>query len=171
MDDIKALMGDIAQAYKQEKRQQKSNDIICFIADHWKLFTRTRADMMAVVGELGNRLPYTVDALCDGLGLPNNVFFKRMPVKDVAAAILNFPRSPLLDLFLKCKEVSYNKEACLVLVAGTRSIVITNMQTSFDNCQYDIWFRNGEDELHIFKIDDAPLRLPNLFNPKEKSYE
>lgn len=169
MDDIKAFMGDIAQAYKQEKRLQKSNDIICFITDHWKLFTRTRSEMLAVVNQLGNQVPYTVDALCDGLGVPDNVFFKRMPVKDVAGAIINFTTSPLLELFLKCKAASRNREACLVLVAGKKSIVVTNMQTSFDICQYDIWFRNGEDELHIFKIDDAPHRLPNLFNPKEKA--
>jgi hypothetical protein len=72
---------------------------------------------------------------------------------------------------MKCKDASRNKEACLILVAGRKSIVITNMQTSFDLCQYDIWFKNGEDELHIFKIDDAPMRLPNIFNPKEKAYE
>lgn len=171
MDDIKAFMGDISQAYKQEKRLQKSNDIIQFIQANWKLFTRTRSEMSGAVSQLGNQLPYTVDALCDTLGVPNNVFFKRSPVKDVADAIINFPTSPLLELFMKCKAASRNGEACLVLVAGRKSIVITNMQTNFDVAQYDIWFRNGDDELHIFKIADANFRLPNIFNPKEKAYE
>ena len=171
MEGLGAFMGDMKAAYQEQKRQQKSNDIIQFIQDNWKLFTRTRSEMSGVVSQLGNQLPYTVDALCDALGVPNNVFFKRSPVKDVADAIINFPTSPLLDLFMKCKAVSRNGEACLVLVAGRKSIVITNMQTSFDVAQYDIWFRNDEDELHIFKVSDANFRLPNIFNPKEHLYE
>ena len=169
MEGLNNFMADMKAAYQQERRQQKSNDIIQFITDHWKLFARSKSEMFAVTRQLGNQLPYTVDALCDALGLPTCVFFKRSPVKDVAGAILSFPGSSLLELFLKCKEVTSNKEACLVLVAGTKSIVITNMQTSFDNCQYDIWYRCDDDEIHIFHIKDAALRLPKLFNPEERN--
>lgn len=169
MDGLSGFMSDMKAAYQQERRQQKSNDIIQFITANWKLFARSRSEMSAVTQQLGNQLPYTVDALCDALGLPNCLFFKRSPVKDVAGAILNFPGSQLLELFMKCKAVTSNGEACLVLVAGTKSIVITNMQTTFDNCQYDIWFRNGEDEIHIFHIRDAQIRLPKLFNPRENN--
>ena len=167
MQGLDGFMSDMRAAYQQERRQQKSNDIIQFITEHWKLFARSRSEMSAVTSQLGNQLPHTVDALCDALGLPTNVFFKRSPVKDVAAAILNFPSSQLLELFQKCKAVVKNGEACLVLVAGQKSIVITNMQTSFDNCKYDIWYRCDDDEIHIFHIRDAAMRLPNLFTPKE----
>lgn len=169
MPGIDSFMADMKAAYQQEKRQQKSNDIIQFIVDHWKLFARSRSEMSAVTRQLGNQLPYTVDALCDALGLPTYLFFKRSPVKDVAGAILSVPGSSLLELFLKCKAVTSNGEACLVLVAGAKSIVITNMQTNFDNCQYDIWYRCNDDEIHIFHIKDAALRLPKLFNPGERN--
>ena len=167
MEGLQGFLGDIGAAYKQQKRQQKSDDIIDFISTNWRLFVPCRADMVAVTSQLGSQLPYSVDALCDALAIPTNVYFKRSPVSDIGGTLLNFEQSKLFDLFQKCKQASSNREACLFIVAGQKSICITNMQTHFETCKYDFWYRDSDNEIHIFKAIEAQTRLPNLFNPRE----
>lgn len=168
MNELKAFMSDIGEAYRKQKGIQKSDDIINFISTNWKLFVPTRSDMVTITSQLGGQIAYTVDALCDALGVPENVYFKRTPVVDIGGTLLNFEKSKLLDLFRKCREVSENGEACLFVVAGQKSICITNMQTQTETCNYDFWYRDDKDEIHVFRAAEAQNRLPNLFNPKEK---
>lgn len=168
MDDArKAFMANVSTAWKQQKRLQKSDDIMNWIVENWKLFCSRRTEMSAAVSQLGQQVPYTVDALCDLLGIPNNVYFKRSPVTDVGGTLLSFGKSKLLELFKKCREAQKNHEACLFIVAGQKSICITNMQTSFTNCNCDFWYKDEEDEMHVFKATEAANRLPNLFTHEE----
>lgn len=167
MDNINSFLSDIGTAYKQVKREQKSNDIIEFIEEHWKLFVPRRSAMVAAKEQLGQQTTYSVDSFCDLLGIPTNVYFKRSPVIDIGGALLDFGKSKLLELFKKCVEAQPSHEAVLFVVAGKKSLCITNMQTHFETTNYDFRYWDDTIEIHVFKAADAPLRLPNLFNPKE----
>ena len=169
MDGLQGFLGDIGAAYKQAKREQKSNDIIDFIETNWKLFVSKRADMAAAREQIGTTLPATVDAFCDLLAIPNFVYFKRSPVADIGGALLDFGKSKLFELFTKCASSQPSHEAVLFIVAGKKSICITNMQTTFETTNYDFRYWNENLEVHVFKATDAPLRLPNLFNPRENN--
>ena len=170
------MMSSIKANYKQQAKQQKSDDIIEFIKSNWKLFTARRSDMVTAVQSLGSPgVPYSVDGLCDVLGIPSNVLFKRSPVKDVGNAILDFPKTKLFELFRKCIEVRdvTDQEICLFVVAGLKSIVITNMSTSYCCGGMLCYFPMGsrENDIHIFKAADAPYRMPQLFKHDEETYE
>lgn len=171
MDEArKAFMAATAQAYKQQKRLQKSDDIITWIEENWKLFCSNKQQMTAAVSQLGQQVPYSVDSLCDLLAIPQNVYFKRSPVADIGGTLLNFEKSKLLDLFLKCMIAAPTGEACLFVVAGKKSICITNMQTNFENCTYEFWYRDcvkEHIEVHVFRATEVNNRLPNLFNKEE----
>lgn len=168
MDDArKAFMATIGDAWKQQKRLQRSDDILNWIAEHWRLFCSKKSDMNAAISQLGKTVPYNVDSLCDLLGIPTYVYFKRSPVTDIGGTLLSFGKSKLLELFKKCREVQKNHEACLFVIAGQKSICITNMQTAFENCDCDFWYKDDQDEIHVFKATEAGNRLPNLFTPEE----
>lgn len=169
MSDVADFMASMSVAYAQQKKQQKSDEIIEFIKEHWNFFCGRRSDMKNAVDMLGSQVEHTVDALCDQLGIPSNVYFKRSPVVDVSGAILNFENSKLMELFVKCCSMSPRGEACLFVVAGKKSIVITNMQTTFYPGALIMYFKSlGEmPDIHIFSVNDAPKRMPNLFDHQE----
>lgn len=167
MEGLQGFLGDVGSAYKQVKREARSNDIIDFIESNWKLFSATRGAVSAAKAQLGQQTTYSVDAFCDLLGIPTFVYFKRSPVVDIGGALLDFGKSKLLELFKKCMTAQTNHEAVLFVVAGKKSLCITNMQTHFETTNYDFRFWDDTTEIHVFKAADAQLRLPNLFNPKE----
>lgn len=161
--DFAALM---KAEYKAQKQQQKSEDIIEFIRSNWPIFCAKRRDMDDAVEQLGVTLPYSVDSLCSLLAMPADVWFKRSPVADITKAVLNFKDSAFHKLFEQCRNASTNGEACLFIVAGTQSLVITNMQTSIpDNCMVCYYKTPDENEndIHIFKAKEANVRLATLF--------
>lgn len=165
MDNEEAFFNGLKEAVKQQRREQKSDDIIMFISSNWRIFSRQgKAGMNNAMEMLGRDVPYKVDSLCDLLGIPDNVYFKRSPVADIGGALLNFPGSSLLKLFEACVAQSANREACLFVVAGQKSICITNMQTRFEEAVYDFFYRHPDYEIHVFKAADAVHRLKNLFN-------
>lgn len=168
---MQAMRDNLKANYRQQAKQQKSDDIIEFIKTNWKLFTASRGEMLTAVQSLGsNGIPYSVDGLCDALGIPDNVLFKRSPVKDIGAAILDFRKNKLWDIFQKCLEVRgvTQKEICLFVVAGKKSICITNMATSYGDLGMLCYLPMGsENDIHIFKAADAPYRLPYLFKHEE----
>jgi hypothetical protein len=169
MSDISQFMESVGEAYAQQKKLVKSDDIIDFIKTNWRFFCSNRNEMKNALDMLGVQVPYTVDALCDQLGIPSNVFFKRSPVKDVSGALLKFGDSKYMELFLKCCQNSDNGEACVFVVAGKHSIVITNMQTSFNPGELIMYYKSAGDhaDIHIFPYADAPSRMPNLFYHNE----
>lgn len=167
MEGLQGFLGDLGAAYKEEKRKQRSDDIVEFIRANWRFFAPTRAAMSAAYSQLGQQVPYTVDALCDQLGIAANVYFKRSPVADIGGTLLDFEGSKLFELFQKCISAQKGREACLFVVAGKKSICITNMQLHFETVKYDFRYWDGDNEIHIFKASEAAERLPNLFNPKE----
>ncbi len=152
------------------RKQRKSDDIIDFIIDNWKWFVRRKGDMIEIKNNISISSSYSVDALCDALNIPDNVFFKRSPVVDIGGALLNFPASKFMELFISCCEKSSNSEATLFIVAGKKSICITNMQTTFDDdIDMILYFRTKGDlpDIHIFKTGDLLKRLPDLFEKQE----
>ena len=176
---MSAMKASIKANYRQQAKQQKSDDIIEFIKTNWKLFTGRRSEMITAVQSLGSPgIPYSVDGLCDVLGIPVNVYFKRSPVKDIGAAVLDFQKSKLYEIFQKCYEAQRSNEysgcskVCLFVVAGQKSIVITNFPTDYIPggvlCYLPM---DGDDDIHIFKVADAPYRLPHLFQHDEETYD
>lgn len=171
---IMAMRESMQADYKRQKRMKKTDDIIEFIASNWKLFTGSRTQMKQAVDSLGhNGVPYSVDGLCDLLGVPDNVYFKRSPVKDIGAAILDFKHSKLMELLLKCTEAQNGKDVCMFVVAGKSSICITDMQTTMTPGMMLIHLVPAIEfvqDIHIFKAAEASERLPNLFNHAEDNY-
>lgn len=172
LDEMAAAM---RASMKTQRAQQKSEDIIDFIRSNWRFFCRSKGEMEEYVHSMGsNGVPYGVDSLCDMLGIPTNVFFKRSPVKDIGGAILDFRKSKLFELFTNCSlNMNSNSHlACLFVVAGKKSIVITNMQTTVPDQGMVCYTPSSSGyDIHIFKAEEAPLRLPNLFNHTEDNYE
>ena len=168
---VQAFREGLQKGYKQQRGLQKTDDIIDFIKTHWKFFCRSRSEVIDAANAMGtNGIKYSVDSLCDQLGVPGNVFFKRSPVKDIGRAVLNFRKSKLLEMFLNCCRPEMGDEACVFVVAGLSSIVITNMQTCLDNADLLCYIRSNDDtanDIHIFRADEAPMRLPTLFNHSE----
>ena len=170
MEGLQGFMSDLGAAYKEQKRKERSNDIIEFIRANWRFFAPSRAAMNAAYSQLGqNGIPFTVDGLCNQLGIPTNIYFKRSPVADIGGTLLDFEASKLFELFKSC--LKHHREACMFVVAGKKSVCITNMQQHFETVRYDFRYWDGDLEVHVFKATEAAERLPNLFNPKENSYE
>ena len=168
---MSAMKASIKANYRQQAKQQKSDDIIEFIKTNWKLFTARRSEMSTAVQSLGSPgIPYSVDGLCDVLGIPPNVYFKRSPVKDVGAAILDFPNTKLYDIFEKCAEANPDEQVCLFVVAGQKSICITNMPIQYPPDDV-ICYLPARDDIHIFKATEAMYRLPQLFEHDEETYD
>ena len=63
MEGLQGFLGDIGAAYREEKRKQRSNDIIDFIAANWRFFTPTRSAMNAIVSQLGQQVPHRCNAV------------------------------------------------------------------------------------------------------------
>ena len=163
--DRDAFMSAIATAMRRQKREQKSDDIIEFLKAHWDWFFYRRSSMLQLMDGMGNQFPATVDAFCDQLGIPENVWFKRTPINDIKQLYLTFETSRAKKLFIDCVNKSRNHEACLFLVTGKSSMCITNMQTTFPPGRLICYQKSTGDlpDIHIFKANEVPLRLPNLF--------
>ena len=163
--DREAFFSAITKAMSQQKREQKSDDIIDFLKNHWNWFFYRRRDMLELVEQMGSQFPATVDAFCDQLGVPDNVWFRRSVAADLRQLFATFDASKAKQIFMTCVEKSQNGEACLFLIAGKSSLCVTNMQTQFEPGRMICYYKStGElPDIHVFKADELPIRLPNLF--------
>ena len=167
--DRDAFMDALSSAMRRQKREQKSDDIIEFLKAHWNWFFHRRRDMLQLLDGMGSQFPATVDAVCDQLGVPENVWFKRTPINEIKQLYLNFETSKARKLFINCVEKSRNHEACLFLVTGQSSMCITNMQTTFPPGRLICYHKStgALPDIHLFKANELPIRLPNLFKRGE----
>jgi hypothetical protein len=165
-NQLKAFLDSIPQQAKRQSRNRKSDDIIEFIKKYWRLFCSSRYDMRNAVEQLGTTVPYSVDALCDLLGVPTNVLFKKVKVIDTSAALLDFEKSELFNQFVNLCQSFKSGEVCLFAVAGQRSLIITNMQTDYVEGRMHLLFKSMGNlpDIHVFRPEDAPLRIPTLFD-------
>ena len=173
-DILDEMVAAMQASMKTQRAQQKSEDIIHFIRDNWRLFCKSKGQMQEYVRQLGTPgVPYSVDSLCDMLGVPDNVYFKRAPVKDIGNAVLNFQNTKLYNIYQKCSEAQNERDVCIFVVAGKSSIVITDMPTQFPPDDMICYMPNGgsKNDIQIFRASDASYRLPNLFENDEESYE
>lgn len=164
-DERDAFMDALTVAMQKQGREQHSDDIITFLKDHWKWFFYRRKDMVDLVDQMGNQFPATVDAFCDQLGVPETVWFKRANAADLRQLFATFETSRIRKTFMTCVEKSASSEACLVLVAGKSSMCVTNMQTQYPAGSMICYYKSTGDlpDIHLFKADEIPARLPNLF--------
>ena len=165
-DPREAFLADIGNQAARQRKEQKSDDIIKYIRTNWKLFCSRRSEMEQHMRGLGTIYPYSVDALCDQLGLPDNVFFKKYKVTDTSIALLRFPKSKIFDDFQACCVQVPSAEALLFAVAGNSTIIVTNMQTSYFEGQMHLFFKSlgALPDIHIFAPENAPERIPTLFD-------
>lgn len=158
---ITAFLSDVGKRTAVLKKQQKTDDIIRFIRATWKLWTDNRSDLELAISQLYRDEDVSVEHLATLIGIPEGVFFKRVKQTDVARAILDFPKSDLFDVFLKCVDMRKSAEACLFAVTGKEALVITNMQTDYVPGKMHHFFksmRNAKD-IHLFMSAEAPERM------------
>ena len=158
---IAAFLTDVGKRATQLKKQQKTDDIIHFIRDNWRLWTDDRGEMQLAVSQLYRDNDVTVEHLAMLLGIPDGVYFKRVKQVDIARAVLDFPGSGLFDVFMKCIDMRKSAEACLFAVAGKQALVITNMQTDYIPGKMHHFFksmRNAKD-IHLFMATEAAERM------------
>lgn len=124
--------------------------------------------MKAYYDQLGKQTDYNLDAFCDLLGVPENVYFRKVKVVDTATTLLRFEKSALYKLFYDCKAAQKGREICLFAVSGEHTIIITDMQTRYVTGLVHQFYRDADDhDIHIFKAADAPARMPSLFEHKQ----
>jgi len=158
---IAAFLSDVGKRTAVLRKQQKTDDIIRFIRSSWRLWTDDRNDLEMAVSQLHRDNDVSVEHLAMLLGIPDGVYFKRVKQTDVARALLDFPKSDLFEIFLKCVDMRKSAEACLFAVTGKEALVITNMQTDYVPGKMHHFFksmRNAKD-IHLFMSAEAPERL------------
>lgn len=167
-DPLANFISDLSAELKAQQKVKRSDDILDFIRDHWRFFVAKKYEMTNALDQLGKTVPYTVDALCDQLCMPESVYFKRSPVAQIGEAMVDFPHSALMKTFIECCGKSRHGEVCLFVVSGKHSLCITNMQTTFEPGRFICYYKSKGDlaDVHVFKADDAAVRLPNMFNPE-----
>ena len=158
---------------KAQARARASDDIVSFIRSHWRWFTWSRRHMEATCAELEQRGAVTPTELCDALGVPDCVVFRKAKVVDAAKLLLDVRGSEIVAAFrehVKSREAAgLDRETCMVVVAGTteaRPLVVTNMSTETVPGLVHLFVAgaDGRPEVSVFPAADAPLRMPNLFN-------
>lgn len=163
------LAEQFREGLKQAKREQKSDDIVQYMRDHWKLFCSSRKEMESICEELGQRGDLSPTALADALGLPDCILFKKVKVVDTAKTLLRLKTSDLYKTFTGLKRVQDGQDTCLLVVAGGHTLVMTNMRPELPPGLVDIRIKDEEGRaISVFPADDAPQRLPRVFIPQEK---
>lgn len=164
-----AFLADIGKQATRLRQEQKSNEIIKFIRKNWKLFCADRGLMENSIREMGIEGTYSVDSLCDLVGVPDNVFFKKFKVVDNSVALLRFPKSKLFDAFQKCCQMVPSAECLMFAVAGDNTLIVTNMQTSYVEGKMHLFFKSLGvlPDIHIFSPADAKERIPQIFDHQE----
>jgi len=167
----------LAEAFKAglraANRAVKSDEIVEYVRRNWRYFSPTRRNMEELCQELSSRGELTVTGLADALGLPSEVVFKKAKLVDAANLVLKMQTSPLYRLFMDTLEGRREKcqgaRLCLVVVAGDRTLVMTDMPTRTvpGLTHLFVAFADGE-AVNVFPIEDAPLRLPSVFNQESK---
>lgn len=158
---------------KEARKQRKSDDILDFIRNNWKLFSKSRQELESVYDELEQRGDLSVTAVAEALGLPDTLLFKKVKLVDTAKLVLQFESSSLYTLFMdqvaRRTTGSRPAELCLVAVAGAHTMVVTNMPTRrvAGTVQLCKVMEDGTNDVHVFSVRDAQVRMPGLFDHKE----
>ena len=151
---------------RQAKKEQKSDDIVQFMRDNWKLFCSSRKRMDNICEELEQQGQLNPTALSAALDLDERILFKRVKIVDTADAMLNLPKSDLYKTFIGLDRVKNHKEACLIAVAGKFSSVLTDMATVLPEGTVELRMKESDGRyITLFRVGDAARRMPALFTP------
>lgn len=155
------------------KKQQKSDAILDFIRQNWRLFCSSKRLLEDQIELLEQQEDLSVTALSEALGIPDSILFKKVKVVDTAKMILKSSSNPIYNLFMEqvAKRTpvgKHEKELCLILVAGAHTMIITNMRTKRvpGLVHLTIPGEEGHEDVNIFHVSDAVARLPELFTPE-----
>ena len=162
---VEDALAAFRQNLKEERKQRKSDEIISFIRNNWKLFSPSAAYMRGVCEELEQRGELTVSDLCDALDVPSCVMFKKVKAVDASSLLLNVRSSPIYKLYMEKAESADG--LVLVVVAGERSLIVTDRRTEQVPGLVHVYVKGDESagtrDINIFTVKDAQMRLPSIF--------
>ena len=171
-----ALLEAFFSNAKEERRERKNDELIDFVRTHPALFHSSARQMSLLCEELRQRGELTLPALCEALGLSDMLLFRRAKLVEAAGLMMNPLKSPLYKKFLKAVQdrraesgKDYDPELVVVVVAGARSLVITNLipRRVPGLVHLSVPAEEGHEDVHIFPVADAAARLPRIFKQEE----
>lgn len=156
----------------EARRQRKTDDILEFIRNNWRLFCSSKARMDSLFEEMHQQGGCSVDVIADMLGLPEGVLFKKVKTTDVADLFLHTKTSALFKLFQKKRDLAGPGVRGLLIffVAGESTVVVTDMaevRTAPGLVHLSVPSEDTGTKIEVFRAEDAPLRLPLLFDHRE----
>ena len=159
-----SLKDDLLKLHENDKKQRRSDDIVDWIRDNASRLRRSKHAVYDAERQLQQQgLDLTVDNLCDQLGLPDNLYFKRVVFEDNKLTLWNLPKSPLIDVFKRCRKHGGHKELAVVAVSGKHSMVATNMQVHLETAPIVCYIKDPEvGDIYVFPAVELQERLPNL---------
>lgn len=155
---------------KEDMRARKDSEVVDFMRAHWKCFCESRARMSALCQELDGRNDLSPEALSEALGL-HSVVFRRAKVAEAVGLLVDPCKSPLLRAYRRAlgerakAEGSTGVSLCMFIVAGRRSLVVTNMRPERVPGSACLRIDNdGDEDISVFEAGQALKRLPGLFS-------
>lgn len=154
-------------------RERDSEGVLEWIIGNPRVLGVSRSRMSLLSEELRQHDDLSVSSLCEALGLPECLLFRKAKLPDAAKLAMSPLASPLYRKFVKAvaerrKESGKDcdPELCVIVVAGTRSMVITNLipRTVPGLVHVYVPAEEGHEDIHIFPVADAAARLPRIFN-------
>lgn len=167
------MADDLAARMRQELRQanaaRKSDDIVQFIRDRWSLFCSSRRMMDNICEELDQQNDLTPTALCAALSVDPAVVFRKSKLAESAEAVLDYPKSAVCKAFEKAVEKrcanGVEQDLCMLVVAGARTIVVTNVEPKPVEGAWHMTYVNASGrDVYVFKAEHLEARLPAIFS-------
>lgn len=163
-DFLDAFLADVKQAAKQ----RRSDEILDYMRANWKYFAPSKKRFDIIWEELYRQEDLSVTSLSEALGLDERILFRRTSLQDISSLFLHPLKSTLRKKFMELVDTTPVRDACLIFVSGTRTAVLTNMDTVEEPGLVWITIPTGNGHTaQLFRMEDAPKRLPRLFTHEE----
>jgi len=161
-----------AAGLKEGAKQRKSAEILDFMRTHWELFCTSKTQMNTICEELAQRNELTPTDLANSCGMPPNLLFKQAKVVSAAELVLDPLASPLYKQFKQQRDKMSDERneavLCIIVVAGARSVIITNMTPRIVPGLVHITIpETGHNDVHIIPVKDALARMPYMFRHED----
>lgn len=167
------MADDMLARFKKELRHaneaRKSDDIVRFIRDKWSLFCSSKRALESICEELEQQDSLTPTDLCTALNVDASIRFRKSKLAESAEALMDYPKSAIRKAYDKVIESwryeGVEQDLCLVVVAGERSIVVTNIVPKPLEGTWTIHYiyEGAQRDVFLFKADKLQERLPSIF--------
>lgn len=165
-DDLATRM---RKELKQANEARKSDDIVQFMRDKWSLFCSSKRMMDSICEELEQQGELTPTGLSEALDIDPAVMFRKSKLTESAEAVLDYPKSAVCKAFEKTVEKQrlhgVEQDLCLLVVAGARTIVVTNIEPRPVEGTWHMTYVNAKGrDVYVFKAEQLQARLPTIFS-------